>query len=197
MHRIRGKLTYANVISTLALFLVLAGGSAIAAGQLGKNSVGSKQLKPDAVTAAKIKDGAITPAELSSTSKTALTGPQGLPGPKGETGPKGDPGTPGAPGTAKAWAEVASDATIVRGVGGLTVTKQAKAYYCLSSPQLNNTNAIALATPNYADAQTSSGDTLVVISADAFNDCPKGEFGVRTYDQAGNSNLAGFNFLIP
>lgn len=40
----RLKLTYANVIATLALFIAL-GGGAIAASQLGKNSVGSKQLK--------------------------------------------------------------------------------------------------------------------------------------------------------
>jgi hypothetical protein len=191
MHRIRGKLTYANVISTVALFLVLAGGTAVAANQLGKNSVGSKQLKPDAVTAAKIKNGAITPSELSGTAKTALTGPQGVPGPQGL------PGAPGAPGSAKAWAEVTSGGTVVRSVGGVVARQQTKAYYCLTAASLNTENAIALATLNYADAQTSSGDTVVVISAGDFNDCKKGEFGVRTYDQAGNLNIAGFNFLIP
>ena len=38
MRRIRAKLTYANVISTLALFLVLAGGTALAATMITSNS---------------------------------------------------------------------------------------------------------------------------------------------------------------
>jgi hypothetical protein len=53
----RPKLTFANVISCLALFVAL-GGLAVAAG-LPKNSVGTKQLKKNAVTALKIKDGAV------------------------------------------------------------------------------------------------------------------------------------------
>jgi len=64
MQQIRKRLTYANVISTVALFLVLGGASALAAGHLAKNSVGTKQLKNNAVTAAKIKNGAITGAKL-------------------------------------------------------------------------------------------------------------------------------------
>lgn len=64
MQQIRKRLTYANVMSSLALFLVLAGGTAFAASQLGKNSVGTKQLKKNAVTAAKIKKGAVTGAKI-------------------------------------------------------------------------------------------------------------------------------------
>jgi hypothetical protein len=43
MRRVRDRLTYANVVSTLCLFLLL-GGEAYAATQLPKNSVGTKQL---------------------------------------------------------------------------------------------------------------------------------------------------------
>jgi hypothetical protein len=64
MKRLRPKFTYANVISTLCLFLLLGGASALAAGQLGKNSVGTKQLKNNAVTTKKIKNGAVTGAKL-------------------------------------------------------------------------------------------------------------------------------------
>jgi len=60
MDAVRRRLTYANVMSSLAVFLVLGGGAAFAAGQLGKSSVGSRQLKRNAVTAAKIKNGAVT-----------------------------------------------------------------------------------------------------------------------------------------
>jgi hypothetical protein len=62
--KIRMRFTYANVMSSLAVFLVLGGASAFAAGQLGKNSVGSKQLKKNSVTAAKIKNGAVTGSKI-------------------------------------------------------------------------------------------------------------------------------------
>jgi len=83
------RLTYANVMSSIAVFLVLGGATAIAAGQLGKNSVGSKQLKKNAVTAAKIKNGAVTGAKVKAGSLTASNFAAGqLPaGPKGDTGP--------------------------------------------------------------------------------------------------------------
>ncbi|HEY6731261.1 MAG TPA: hypothetical protein VI039_09575 [Solirubrobacterales bacterium] len=51
-------------MSSIAVFLVLGGATAIAAGQLGKNSVGSKQLKKNAVTAAKIKKNAVTTSKI-------------------------------------------------------------------------------------------------------------------------------------
>jgi hypothetical protein len=62
--RLRSKLTYANVVSSLCLFLLLGGGAAFAASKLAKNSVGSKQLKKNAVTTVKVKDGAVTEAKV-------------------------------------------------------------------------------------------------------------------------------------
>jgi hypothetical protein len=85
MHRPRGKLTYSNVISTLCLVLLLGGGTAYAANQLGRNSVGAKQLKK----------GAVTPAKLSTAAKQTLTGPKGEPGAAGARGPQGDAGAKG------------------------------------------------------------------------------------------------------
>jgi hypothetical protein len=64
MQRIRNKLTYANVMSSIAVFLVLGGASAFAAGQLAKNSVGSKQLKNNAVTTTKLKRNAVTGTKI-------------------------------------------------------------------------------------------------------------------------------------
>ena len=71
MTSIRRRLTYANVTASLALFLVLAGGSAFAATQLAKNSVGSKQLKANAVTSAKLKKNAVTTAKIKNNAITA------------------------------------------------------------------------------------------------------------------------------
>jgi hypothetical protein len=51
-------------MSTLFVFLLLAGGTAVAAKQLGKKTVGAKQLKSNAVTTAKIKKAAVTKAKI-------------------------------------------------------------------------------------------------------------------------------------
>jgi hypothetical protein len=64
--RVRRSLSFENVLVTVVAFVVLAGGSAFAAGQLGKNSVGKKQLKANAVTTAKIKKNAVTAAKIRS-----------------------------------------------------------------------------------------------------------------------------------
>jgi hypothetical protein len=69
MKRFRPRLTYANVIASLALFVAL-GGSAVAAG-LAKNSVGPNQLKKGAVTAAKIRKQAVTSGKIAPKAVTA------------------------------------------------------------------------------------------------------------------------------
>jgi hypothetical protein len=60
--RIKRLLTFANVMSVLAVFIAL-GGSAYAF-KLGKNSVGTKQIKGSAVTAAKIKKDAVNGSKI-------------------------------------------------------------------------------------------------------------------------------------
>jgi hypothetical protein len=86
-NRARSKLTYANVVSTLCLFLVFGGTGAYAASQLAKDSVGSKQLKKGAVTLVKIAPSA----------QAALKGQGGAAGAKGADG---SPGANGAAGSA-------------------------------------------------------------------------------------------------
>ncbi|MFT4049407.1 MAG: hypothetical protein QM648_06150 [Solirubrobacterales bacterium] len=84
------KLTYANVVATLALFIAL-GGVSYAAVKLPANSVGEKQLKNKAVTLKKIDPKA----------KAALKGQKGADGAagaKGETGARGSDGTDGVDG---------------------------------------------------------------------------------------------------
>jgi trimeric autotransporter adhesin len=69
MKRFRPRLTYANVIASLALFVAL-GGSAVAAG-LAKNSVGPNQLKKGAVKANKIAKQAVTSGKIAPKAVTA------------------------------------------------------------------------------------------------------------------------------
>ena len=92
----RPRVTYANVVATLALFIALGGASAFAASQLGKNTVGTKQLKANSVTAAKIKDQAVGSAKLADGAVTAAQLAPGvaISGPQGTQGPPGPPGVP-------------------------------------------------------------------------------------------------------
>lgn len=83
----RPRLTFANVVSCLALFVAL-GSGAYAATQLPKNSVGSKQIKKNAVNSAKVKDRSLQAVDFKEGQLPA--------GAQGPQGPKGDTGAPGA-----------------------------------------------------------------------------------------------------
>jgi hypothetical protein len=61
--RFRPRHGYANIVSTICLFLLL-GGGAWAATQLPKGSVGTPQLKNGAVTGAKVKNDSLTGADI-------------------------------------------------------------------------------------------------------------------------------------
>jgi hypothetical protein len=56
--KLRGRVTYANVVATLALFIAL-GGTSVAAVQLGRNSVKAKQIAPGAVGTSEVKNGGL------------------------------------------------------------------------------------------------------------------------------------------
>jgi hypothetical protein len=64
MRRLRRKLTYSNVVSTLCLFLLVGGGTALAANELGKNSVGTPQIRDGAVTAAKLHHDSVNGSKV-------------------------------------------------------------------------------------------------------------------------------------
>lgn len=63
LRSVLSRMTYANVVASLALFVAL-GGAGFAASQLPKNSVGTSQIKNNAVVAAKIKSSAVESAKL-------------------------------------------------------------------------------------------------------------------------------------
>jgi hypothetical protein len=66
MRRLVEHLTYANLVSTLALALTLGIGSAYAANQIAPKSVGAKQLRPAAVTADKLRKNSVIAPKISS-----------------------------------------------------------------------------------------------------------------------------------
>ena len=114
MSKLRPRLTYANVVSTICLFIVL-GGSAVAATVItGKNvkdsSLTGRDVRNSSLTGGDVKNSSLTGADLRSGSVNtddvqdgSLLGqdfapgqlPAGLQGPKGEKGDKGDKGDTG------------------------------------------------------------------------------------------------------
>jgi hypothetical protein len=67
--RLNGRLTYSNIVSTLALFLALTGGVVYAAQKLGtkslkRHAVVAQKLAPEAVKQGKLVDGAVSTAKL-------------------------------------------------------------------------------------------------------------------------------------
>ena len=199
MRALRSKLTYANVISTLCLFLVLGGGAAFAAGQLAPNSVGTKQLRNAAVTGPKIKRASIEATKLTQLAISTLkgqkgdrgakgasgargaTGSTGSKGERGATGPQGPQGAAGNPG---AFATVLSTPTpAFKGThpGFLSVERPAgvpTGIYCLTP-----TNGVDLSHPlasaNWLDSAVSG--VFVEPLAGAGPDCAPNQLEVITY----------------
>jgi hypothetical protein len=64
LKQLRRRLSYANVVSTLALFVAIGGASAVAATQLAPKSVGERQLRPGAVTADKLRKNSVTAPKI-------------------------------------------------------------------------------------------------------------------------------------
>jgi hypothetical protein len=95
MSRLKSKITYANVVASLALFVAL-GGLSYAAITLPKNSVGSKQIKANAVTSAKVKQGTLQQGDFAP--GVLQAGGAGPPGPKGDQGIQGVRGIQGLQG---------------------------------------------------------------------------------------------------
>jgi hypothetical protein len=92
MRHIRERLTYGNVVATLALFIAL-GGTSYALSELPRNSVGTAQIRPGAVSKSdlrraavvsrSIRNGSIAVRDLSDAAQGALAGPKGERGPAG------------------------------------------------------------------------------------------------------------------
>src|SRR4051794_28100191 len=100
------RLSYANVVSSLALFIAL-GGVSWAAATLPANSVGKRQLKDNAVTGQKVANGSLGAADFARGAlpagpqgRAGAAGAVGAAGPRGETGAKGDEGDRGEQGPA-------------------------------------------------------------------------------------------------
>lgn len=95
LKRLQKHITYANVMSSLAVFLLLGGTSyAAASGALRRNSVGAAQIRTGAVHSSEIHDRSVLPQDINSSTIKLF---------RGQTGPQGQPGPAGPP-ASKYWA---------------------------------------------------------------------------------------------
>ena len=108
MRRIRGHLTFANVVAAFCLFVVL-GGTSVAQDVASSASrlITGKQVRNNSLTGVDIKDRSLTEKDFKTPPRVSAdgaagpagpTGPTGPQGPGGAQGPKGDRGEPGADG---------------------------------------------------------------------------------------------------
>ena len=129
--KVKARVTFANVVSLMALFVAL-GGTSYAAVKLSKNSVRSAHIKNgqvkradvarDAVDSARVKDASLRAEDFAAgqlpAGQRGEAGPPGSQGPRGGTGAQGaegETGSPGSPGPtgppgpqvqAEAWREI-------------------------------------------------------------------------------------------
>ena len=107
LRKLRARMTYANVVSTIALAIAIGGGTAYAATKIGTkniryhavtasklatNSVTGSKVKSNALSGSDIRDNSVTSAEVRAGTLLATDfAPDQLP--KGDKGDKGDPAT--------------------------------------------------------------------------------------------------------
>jgi hypothetical protein len=94
LSKLRTRLTYANVVATLALFVALGGSSYAAISVTGKNvkngSLTGKDIKNSSLTSSDVKNRSLLSKDFKSGQLPAgQQGPQGSKGDKGDQGPSG------------------------------------------------------------------------------------------------------------
>jgi hypothetical protein len=169
--RLRSRITYANVIASLALFMAMGGtGYALS---LPKASVGAKQLKKGAVTSKKVKNASLLEKDFKAGQLPA--GPQG---PAGAAGPRG---ATGAPGSAAAYAHVTSGggvfAPAAKNITSTNVSHTAgTGVYCFQDLPFAQQSAIASSAGFFAVELDVVANVSITYSGP---DCP-GSFTKRT-----------------
>jgi hypothetical protein len=189
MRRLRGRLTYANVTASLALFITL-GGTGYAAVTLPRNSVGRTQLRNNAVGTQELRTGAVRSSDirnrtirLSDLAKSTRTALAGAPGP---TGPAGQDAV-----TYRAIIDQAGGR-----VGGNAQT----------SAHAPSTNVYRVQFATDVNGCTYSATLAAVQNGPTLEQPPAGritvQFGgggnvlVKTYDAAGNATEAPFHLIV-
>jgi hypothetical protein len=163
MQRLTARLTYANVVSTVCLFILL-GGGAYAATRLPRGSVGAAQIKQGAVTSSKVRNRSLRAIDFKR--GQLPRGPHGAPG---AAAPRPLPSLSGIFGPPD-FAHVALDGTTdeQRTQGGVRSSKRVSpgsGTYCLSVLTGTYDNDV-VTTPRNVTVTPESPDTAVAVTVD-------------------------------
>ncbi len=187
--RLRGRLSYANVTASLALFIAL-GGTGYAAATLPRNSVGSAQLRSNAVGAQEIRRGAVRSGEIRDRSirlrDLGRSTRRSLRGTPGATGPAGKDGA--------AHRAILSQAGVILGGDGRATGHAA------------GTNSYRVEFPADVSACTYAATLAAVQAGPVVEQPPAGRITVqsggsnnvlvRTYNAAGDPAEAPFHLIV-
>jgi hypothetical protein len=189
LRKLRCRLTYANVVSTIALALAVGGGTAYAASKIGTQNIryhavtGSK-VATNAVTAAKVKNSALSGADIRDNSLRGADVRNGtLEAVDFAAGqlPKGDKGDPAT-----------SILGIVNALGGLTSQKSLTA--------ISGTGPTYTITTNQDVSKCAAVTTLVGGTAGSVTAEPTAgnaqQITFQTFGQDGNPNPRAFQFAV-
>jgi hypothetical protein len=189
MRRLRGRLTYANVTASLALFIAL-GGTGYAAVTLPRNSVGHAQLRNNAVGTKELRTGAVRSSDirnrtirLSDLAKSTRSTLAGTPGPAGPAGK-----------------DAVTYRAIIDRVGGRAGGN------AQSSAHTRSTNVYRVEFPTDVSGCTYSATLAAVQNGPTLEQPPAGRITVqsggglnvlvKTYDAAGNPTEAPFHLIV-
>jgi 2',3'-cyclic-nucleotide 2'-phosphodiesterase (5'-nucleotidase family) len=207
MKRIQSKLTYANVMSSIAVFLILGGASAWAAKKIGTNqlkanAVTTGKIKNEAVDVSKVKNGAVTNPKIADGSVTtakiaegqitteriandAVTGDKVKESSLSEV-PSANSANPSA------FAKVNSNGTVdsvnSKGISGANVSHPSTGVYCVTAPSFP---------PKGGQATTQAGTpgTTAQITIGGTASCPLPAVEVKTWT-TGPAATADLTFYV-
>jgi hypothetical protein len=188
MHQVRSRLTYANVMSTVAVFLVLGGATAFAAAK-----IGSSQIKANAILTGKIKKEAVTTAKLKS---NAVTGAKARESTFGQV-PQAAHALTADTAAPRAFARVLNSAgglgveeSKSKGIGDPSVSFVGGSVYCF---ELGFTPLNVQATVDWISG---GANTFAQADIGKYSSCPEGsDASVRTSNSKGEG-VDNINFFV-
>jgi hypothetical protein len=212
LKQIRRHLTYANVMSSIAVFLMLGGATAFAATKIGANELKANSIKTgkivkEAVTAGKIKKGAVTESRIADGAVTtnklandAVTGDKAKESTFSEvpSANKANFATNAETAAPRAYARVLNNKTgglgvdeaRSKGVTDASVTFVGGSAYCF---ELGFTPTNIQSTVDWIGG---GANTFAQATLEPFGVCPAGtDASVRTTDNAG-TGIETINFYV-
>ena len=187
MRKVVGRLSYANVTATLALFVAL-GGTSYAVATLPRNSVGPAQLRTDAVRGSEIRRKAVKSSDIGDRSirlrDISKSARESLRGQIGPAGPAGPPGPTFFATVSSVGARIKGDVGTVSVSGGVRLVEFRRSVAsCVPSASIT-------AVPGDPNGAPPAGASIrTETTAD-------GRVIVRTWNGAGSPTFYAFNLIV-